>query len=293
MALEVHYNTALPVYLEPQDGLLATTGTAVLRDEDGATIETLSVTLPTAGSRTVSAGTTIDAIKVSSATGVTVGHKWRVVSDGVTQVFTVARVDGTTVYPLDPLAQLPDKDSAFEPIRMTATISAPGITKIGYNWRLEWLYDDGTTEGFAADVVHVVRWKWNSPISGARIRRHIAHTYPATVDSREAYYWQTIADEANEEIRKLVEATGRRPNLYGSPNCFDRAGYIAAKHLLAGEGIVPAGSNPGIFMEQMRADFDREVSRVISSLKMYDADNDGKISDTEATGLWFSIGTSR
>lgn len=293
MALEVHYNTALPVWHEPDDGVLATTASAVFRDAAGNTVETLSVTVPTAGSRTVAAGTTIDAIEVSSATGVTVGHKWRVVSDGVTQVFTVARVDGTTVYPLDPLAQVPDTGSAFEPLRMTATIAAPGTSKIGTDYRLEWLYDDGTNEGFAADVVHVVRWKWSNPVSGARIRRHIAHSYPATVDSREAYYWQTIADEANEEIRKLVEATGRRAHLYGSPDCFERAGYLCAKYLLAGEGIVPAGSNPGLFLLQMEAAWQKEAGEVLSSLKMYDKNDDGEIDADEKRGLWFTVGTQR
>ena len=293
MALEVHYSTALPVFHEPPDGLLATTATAVLRDVDGETVETLSVTLPVAGSRTVSSTSTVDNIKVSDAAGIVVGQKYRIISDGVRSVFEVARIDGIHVFPLDPLAHKPDAGSVFQPIRMTATIAAPGEALIGNNLRLEWIYDDGSGDGFGADVVHVVRWKWDLPITGARVRRHIAHTYPATVDSREPHYWAKIADEANDEIRKLVQATGRRAHLYGSPSCFQRAGLLAAKHLLAGEGIVPAGSNPGLFQEQMRADFERETGRVISSLEMYDADGDGKISDDEARGLWFSIGTSR
>ena len=293
MALEVHYNTALPVYHEPATGILATSASAVLREADGTTLEALTVTKPAAGSRTIAAGSTASALVFSSASGVLVGERWRVTSDGVRQVFEVARVDGSTVYPLDPLAVVPDTSSAVEPIRMTAAIAAPGESKIGCNLRLEWLYDDGTAEGFGSDVVHVVRWKWNPPITAARIRQHLAYAFPAVVDSREAHYWTRIADEANEEIRKLVQATGRRPHLYGDPDAFQRAGLLSAKHLLAGEGIVPPGSNPGIFMEQMRADFEREVSRVISSLAMYDDDNDGAISDTEARGLWFSIRTVR
>lgn len=293
MALEVHYSTALPVYHEPATGILATSASAVLREADGTTLEALTVTKPAAGSRTIAAGSTASALVFSSASGVLVGERWRVTSDGVRQVFEVARVDGSTVYPLDPLAVVPDTSSAVEPIRMTAAIAAPGESKIGCNLRLEWLYDDGTAEGFGSDVVHVVRWKWNPPITAARIRQHLAYAFPAVVDSREAHYWTRIADEANEEIRKLVQATGRRPHLYGDPDAFQRAGLLSAKHLLAGEGIVPPGSNPGIFMEQMRADFEREVSRVISSLAMYDDDNDGAISDTEARGLWFSIRTVR
>ena len=293
MALEVHYNTALPVFHEPPDGVLATTATAVLREPDGTTLETLTVTKPTAGSRTVQAGSTSSALILSSVTGVTVGHRWRVTSDGVRHTFEVARVDGTTVYPLEPLPIVPDTSSAVEPIRMSATIAAPGVAKIGTNLRLEWLYDDGAVEGFGSDVVHVVRWKWNPPITAARIRQHLAYAFPAVVDSREGQYWARIADEANEEVRKMVQATGRRPHLYGDPDAFQRAGLLSAKHLLAGEGIVPPGSNPGIFMEQMRADFEREAGRVISSLSMYDGDNDGTIDKQEARGLWYSIKTVR
>lgn len=46
-------------------------------------------------------------------------------------------------------------------------------------------------------------------------------------------------------------------------------------------------------MEQMRADFEREAGRIISSLKVYDADGDGAIDSGEAGGLWFSIRTVR
>lgn len=294
MALDLHYNTALPVTRWDSRGIVPTTATAVLRDAAGDTVETLTVTLPTATATLAASGSTTDVLVTTSGIGTSyVGKYCDVTSDGVSQVFRIARVDGTNVYPSEPLAVVPDGSSTLTDLTMAATIAAPGETKIGANWRLEWLWDDGTTEGFAADVVSVVRWKWEPPISARRVRKHIAHTYPATVDSREPDYWATIADEANEEIRKLVEATGRRPYLYGSSDVFARAGYLCAKYLLAGEGIVPAGSNPGLFQEQMRADWEREVARAISSLQMYDKDDDGEIDSDEAKGLWFSIGTSR
>jgi hypothetical protein len=293
VALEVHYNTALAVFHEPPDGTLATTSTAVVYRADGTTLETLGTTNPAAGSKTIASGSTTAILNFSSTTAVTVGHKWRTASDGLRHVFEVARVNTLAVHLLDPLAVVPDTGSTVEPIRITATIAAPGVAEVGNNLRLEWLYDDGTVEGFGSDTVQVVRWKWNTPITAARIRKHLAFAFPAVVDSREAHYWQSIADEANDEIRKLVQATGRRPHLYGDPDAFKRSGLLAAKHLLAGEGIVPPGSNPGIFMEQMRADFEREVGRVIGSLETYDADGDGKISTDEAKGLWFSILTVR
>lgn len=293
MAIEVHYNTAHPVWLEPSDGVLATTATAVLRRSTDTVLETLSVTLPTAGSRTVASGTTREAVVVSDASGVTVGHKWRVISDGVTHVFTVARVDSTTVYPSEPLAVVPDTGSAFEPLRMTASISAPGTSEIGENLRLEWLYDDGTTEGFASDTVHVVRWKWNSPISAARIREHVALAFPSVVQSREAHYWDRIADEVDDRIRQEVNAAGRRPFLYGDPDVFKHAGLACAQWLLARDGIVPRTSNPGIYLEQMRGEFDREMLRAMSSLNTYDSDGDGAIDAQESLGLWWSVRLSR
>ena len=293
MALEVHYATALTVWHEPLDGVLATTATAVLRKPGGTTLETLTVTAPTAGSRTIAAGSTADALIVSSATGVTVGHRWRVTSDGVRHVLTVARVDGTTVYPMEPLAVVPDTGSAFEPIRMTATIAAPGESLIGANYRLEWLYDDGTTEGFGSDTVNVVYWKWDDPVTGARIRQYVSHQFPSVLQRREPAYWDQVAADACAQIRAAVESAGRRPYLYGDTDVFARAGYECARWMLAKEGLVPRGSNPGIFEAQIRAEYDREMMQALSSLAQYDRNNDGAISSDEARGMWWSIGTSR
>ena len=293
MPIEVHIDTALPVFHEPPDGLLATTATAVLYKASSTALETLTVTLPTAGSATISGGSTADALIVSSASGMTVGHKWRVTSDGVRYVFTIARVDGTTIYPLESLPLVPDTGSAIEPIRMTATIAAPGESELGDNLRLEWLYDDGSVEGFGSDAVSIVRWKWNTPITAARIRQHLAYAFPATIKSRSGLYWQRIASEASDRIRSDLLSTGRRAHLYGDPDVFRDAGLACARWLLSMEGITPAGSNPGIYLEQMRADYDRELARAISSLNSYDADGDGAISAKEARGLWFSVGTSR
>jgi len=293
MPLEVHYNTALPVFLEPADGLLATTASAVLYKSSGDALETLTVTLPTAGNKTIAAGSTAEALVFSDVTAVTVGHKWRVTSDGVRFVFEVARVESTTVYPLEPLPLTPDTGSAVEPIRMTATIAAPGETEIGDNLRLEWLYDDGTTEGFGADEVSIVRWKWHTPITSARIRQHLAYAYPAVVKSRPEAYWSQVAEEANERIRSAVMAAGRRPHLYGDPDCFKHAGIACARWLLSMEGIVAPGTNPGLEREAMHAEYQREIVEAISSLNTYDRDGDGAIDTTEARGLWWSVGTSR
>jgi len=246
MALEVHYSTALAVYHEPGDGLVATTASAVLRDPDGATLETLTVTAPSV-STTISSVTDQATLVLASASGVTVGHRYQIVSDGVTHLATVTRVDGSTVHLAAALPDSPDTSSTFKAVRMTASIAAPGTTKIGSNYRLEWLYDDGTTEGFGSDVVHIVRWKWNAPIHGSAVLQYVARQFPSLSRKRSQWYFDDIARRANERIRATVQATGRRPNLYGSPNVFEAAGLEAARLELAKDGILPAGLNASLF----------------------------------------------
>ena len=110
---------------------------------------------------------------------------------------------------------------------------------------------------------------------------------------REPAYWDQVATTANNRVREMVEATARRPHLYGDTNVFAHAGYEQMRLLLAQEGLVPRGSNPGIFEAQLSATFAEAMSQAISSLATYDKSNDGAISSDEATGMWFSIGTTR
>jgi len=292
MALEVHYSTALAVYHEPSNGTVATTGTAVLREPDGTTLETLSVTLPPP-STPLSSVTDNATLVVARASGITVGHKYQIVSDGVTYIVTVARVDGTSIHLAAAMPDQPDTSSTFKAIRMTASIAAPGVAKVGSNYRLEWLFDDGTTEGFGSDVVHVVRWKWNAPITGTAVLQYVARQFPSLSRKRSQWYFDDVARRANNRIRDTVQAVNRRPHLYGSPNVFEAAGLEAARLELAKDGVLPAGLNASLF-ENDRADALADaMNRAISSLAMYDRDGDGKIDSTEARGFFFTVSARR
>ena len=91
----------------------------------------------------------------------------------------------------------------------------------------------------------------------------------------------------------MIQGTGKRPNLYGDASLFDDAAMVWARFQLAREGLVPRGSNPGLFQEQLKAEFNTEMNTAINSLAFYDADEDGSIDSTEAKGQWPVITLSR
>jgi len=292
MALEVHYNTALPVYWEDPNGVVPASASAVFREADGSIFETLSVTLPTVAT-TIASATNSSTLTLTSAVGVVVGQRYRVESFGFVAVAVVARIDGSTVYLESGLPTAPEVGDTFAATRMTASIAAPGEGNIGPNYRLEWLYDDGTTEGFGADVVHVVRWKWSTPVDGNEVREYVSRQWSSIARSRTELYYMQVAERANERIRGVVEAAGRRPYLFGASNIFDAAGREAMRWELAKDGLLPVGLNAALFEQDRQEAFNHEMNQAMLSLAMYDRNDDGKIDDEEAAGFFFNVSTSR
>jgi hypothetical protein len=292
VALEVHYATALPVYVEDPNGIVPTSASAVFRDSLGDTVETLAVVLPSV-STTISSVTNGTTYVVASATGLLVGNRYQVVSDGVLSVVTIVRIDGTNVHINAALPTQPDAGSTFKAIRVTASIAAPGESAIGPNYRLEWLYSDGTLEGFGSSVVNVVRWKWDAPVTAATVRQYIAGAFPSSSRTRDGWFHMEVARKACDRIRADVETNNRRPYLFGASDAFEAAGAEAMRWELAKSGMLPAGAPPGLFEQDRESAYALEFNKVMSSLEMYDRDDNGKIDSEEAAGSFWSISLSR
>ena len=136
--MELHYNSAKEVWIEPLD-TVATTATVALYKADGTTAGvSLSATIPSA-STTVAAGSSSLALVVASAVGFSVGERVRVSSQGVAQCPRVVRIDGTTLRLAASLEHVPDTGSAVEAVRITSSIPALGETLLGTDYRLEWI----------------------------------------------------------------------------------------------------------------------------------------------------------
>lgn len=291
MALELHHAVALAVEYADPTGCVPTTASAVLYDPSGSVVQTLTITKPT-WTTTVVSGSTRNILTLAAVTGITVGSKYRVTSQGVRSVWTAASVDATakTVTLVSALQDIPDTGSTVAALTMTGSLSAPGESRVGTGYRLDWMYSDGTTPGFYSQSVVIVRWKWSPPATVQGVREHLQTAFRLKKPDE---YCGQVADRANSRIDRAVLATNRRPYLYGDHDCWGAAGSAAVRYELALDGLIPQGSNTGLYQDQLRRELDNEIKLIISSLQDFDRDNSGTIDATESKGLWWSVETTR
>jgi len=290
MATDLLYDESPTVQHFDPEGVIPTAATCTLYKPDGSDSGlTGSVSLPTA-STTIASASTTEALELTSASGFAVGDRIVVTSDGVAMVGEIVRLDGTTCHLLAAIGFAPDTSSTVAKLDMSCTITGLAVGDIGPNWRIQWEITSPSNKR-ASDVAHVVRWMWDQPIRAHDIEQHVAFEFPSVV--RSPGYYARVASIANERVRRVIQGTGKRPNLYGDASLFDDAAMVWARFQLAREGLVPRGSNPGLFQEQLKAEFNTEMNTAINSLAFYDADEDGSIDSTEAKGQWPVITLSR
>lgn len=278
--VELYYDGSTRVRHYDGGGLVPTSASLTLRSPSGASIQTPAVTLPTL-STTVTAATTL-ALTLASVTGITQGSHLAVVSDGVTYVVEVARIDGSVVHLTHGLPVSVDVGATAKHLDMLATVTAPGAAQLGDGLRLEWTYSDGTTterQGYAAAVV---RWPWQPIITAQDVRAHMAEVY---ADGKRSESWcDTMARRANDAILTVIAGTQRRPYLYLSAASFREAGLAAMRYELALSNIC-LGGQVYEAQRETRFAFTDAMSRVLTSALAYDKDQTGNVSAVTTRGL--------
>lgn len=290
MAIEVRYDRDADVWHDPPKGVVATTATLAVYKPSGVVLESPTVAKPTTSS-TVQAGSTAGQLILADASGFSVGERVSVVSDGVTSVPRIARIDSNTLHLLNELPDVPDTGATVSKVRLTATISAPGVALLGTDYRAEWVYDDGTSKGYHTEAVHIVRWPFQPPLTGDDVLEYVTSTFR---EGRRTQLWcQDIADRATERIRRHLLATNRRPHLFPDPAALRESAWTAVRWTLAEEGYGQQGEGVSESIRQLRYQFNDEITAVVQSLTAYDADADGAISADEQRGGFFTAAVSR
>jgi hypothetical protein len=269
--LEVLYDRAEPVSHADAGGIVPTSATCTLRKADGSTLQTPAVTLPT-GATTIAAGSTaLVLVLAGGGAWLRPGDPLAIVSQGETYVCMPTRVDGLTVYLAAALPNVPTVGSTVAALKMSATITAPGVGELGAGLRLEWRYASATQSGYASAEVAVVRWLWQEPIAAAQVAELLAVAYQTT---RSEQLCRDVAARVSLKIRNAIEQTGRRPWLYVSPGAFAEVAQIGVRWVLADLGIGQAG-DPSALLREYRFAFNDELTKAIAGLKGYDVAGDG------------------
>ena len=286
MDIELLFDRATAISYADPTGIVPTSATVVLRSATGATLQTPAVTLSTISTH-AEAPSTVNVLRVDSATGIKVGQPLALTSYGEVYVVTPVRIDGNNITLESALPHAPAKDDPINGLTMTASIAALGLASLGAGYQIEWRYQNATQNGFSTSEASCVRWLWQPPISASSIAELLATVYQTT---RSEEFCRGVADRVNQKIKNGIEQTGRRPYLYVSPGAFAEVAQTGARWVLADMGIALVGDITSLVREYRYA-FGDELEKVIAGLKAYDATNTGNTEEQRRP--LYSIRTTR
>jgi len=268
-------------------GIVPTSATVTLYDPDGNAVEAPAVTKPTL-STTTTAGTTAASLILASVTGILRGDLLKITSDGIDYVVEVNNVFAATkvVTLIAALPAAPANGSMVKALRMTATLAAVGSAGIKANYRISWVYTDGTNARTVGIAASVVRWPWVTPCNASDVRE-ILNDMKA--GSRSDTFCSEVADKSDQKIRAKILLTMRRPELYVSAQLFADAGRAAIRYELAQRGICFAGQSIYDAQTALRYAFDDQMTSVITGLTAYDSNSDGKITGSEVRPIGSTV----
>lgn len=282
--LELQYDASTAVSHEDADGIVATSCTVTLTAPNGSVLQSPTVTLPSL-STTCAAGTTATSLVLASVAGIARGDHLRVTTAGLDYVVEVSTVNGTTKtvglaagLPVTPIAADPVKS-----LKMMASLDAVGAA--GSNYRLAWVYTDGTNHKQAGYPVAVVRWPWVSPCGPSDVREIVAELGGGV---RSEAWLIDVCAKVDSKIQGRIAQTGRRPYLYLSSAVFSDVARAGIRYELAQRGLA-LGGQPYEAQRELRFAFDDQLATVITGLAAYDANGNGAIDAAEAIPQHFTI----
>jgi hypothetical protein len=274
VAFDVLKDTAATVSILPPNRWASATATVL--SPAGTSLATPTATLDTVDT-TISSATDESTLVVASATGITVGQSYEIGANGWTAISRVAAVDGTTITLLDPLPETPAASDTFKGVEFSVTIAAAQTATLGANYRLKLTTGNEQT----SEVFHVVRTKFNDPVTSQRVRRLVAYMWPSMVNALPADAYDVIAEDSNNEIRRRLLATGRYPFLFGDSGALEGVGLLQAKIRLIDYNMVGPGTDPDAYRTSLYFELRDRMGEVITSLTAYDSDDDGDQSDED------------
>lgn len=275
--VELFYDGPTAVEYSDPAGLLPTSGAVNLINAAGQVVCSGSVTLPTAATQVAEGAISGTQVPVDDITGFGPGQMVRVNVNGQLLLGRVARVETGLLHLQEPLSVVPPVGADVQAITMAASIPAPGAAAIGPFCRLAWTYSDGDTDKRASVSASVVRWPWEPPVTVAQVRAKLAQTHSVT---RRPEWLESIANDANSDIRAKIASSGRRAALFlGSADFSDVARKAVVYHL-AVNGVC-IGDNVIEAQREARFALDDAMTALLQGAA-YDSDGDGAITGTEA-----------
>lgn len=276
---DLREDIAATVTVVPDDGAQWSTVSCTVRKPDGSSLATPTVTVSTI-STTVGTGTSTSEFTVASAAGISSETYLQITTDGLAHVAQVERVDGTTIYLLDPLPLTPEASDAVVGIEMTFPLTATDTGTRGRGYRAELSTTAGNFEILTFDVV---RYPWTAPLSIQEIYSYIQAHFPG--DDRLTWpMCSRLRRDLSRSMRRRYLEMSKYADLVVRRELYkDAAEALLAAMLAERFGLTPIGWDPPDYAQWRRDQYEQEFGRVTHSLAEYDAAEDNDVAASRPT----------
>lgn len=245
------------------------------------TVDSVNTTLAAAASE----GDTI--LSLVSVSSVEVGRYYDLeASDGRAERARVTAISGTTVTLLEPLGADYGSGSSFTGNRLTCSIPSGDADPLDEGYEARWTYTIDSESYYANTLFDIVRSPWPEVI----LRPHEFRQYtpglsgPHMEGSLSGLDFVDEIDVATERVRIDIVGRGMRPDLFRTFEAFKRPVAMMVICMWAESGTnLPASyvDLPDQWLDSRREIYEQALTQALNSVRSYDADDDGTVTDSE------------
>lgn len=201
-----------------------------------------------------------------------------------TAIAEVSGVEGDFIRCVEPLPDIPAAGSTIVGLNVSVTVPTGATSALGVGNVLE-VTDSSAPANVARLAFAVVRFPFQGPCLARHVRERIARGFPGEL-LRDEQFHRRVADEVNRQIRARLLAAQNYPSRYWDPQSLASIRPAMLRLVLADQhGLREGGSTRDDYLDQAEREVEARVRDVLKSVELYDADGDGKLDDTETSGV--------
>lgn len=254
----------------------------VYRPGGGELVSSSSATVDSTSTTIDGAPTSNQVFAVASASGLAVGRSYALESatEG-SSVVEIAEISGVNVTLSQPASFDLASGDALRGLRLTKALTTANTADRALHYRADWLVTpaDGGDVQSIRTMFSIARMQFLPPCTRDDVVRYLSFQFPSAVARYNGEEMANIAERASARVVRLVESTGRAPELIGRADLFSDAGLLALKLVLADDGLVPQAGTIDLleFTDSTRRALQQAVTEAVRAAQWYDADDDGVV----------------
>ena len=263
-------------------GRAASATVTVYKPGGGELIASSSATVDSTSTTISGTPTSNQVFAVASASGLSVGISYALESatEG-SSVVEIAEISGTTITLAQPASFDLASGDALRGLRLTKALTSANTADRALHYRADWIVtpaDGGDVQSFRT-MFSIARMQFLPPCTRDTVLRYLSFQFPSAIARYNGEEMANLAARASARVTRLVESTGRAPELVGRADLFADAGLLALKLVLADDGLVPQAGTIDLleFTDSTRRSLQQAVTEAVRAAQWYDHDDDGVV----------------